>query len=118
MKNWDKVQIHGWMFSKLHLAGNDLIVFALIFSGMKNEVEDRPLSQSKWYAEIMGVAETTVRDCIKRLKDRGLIIAEQKFSLDGNHYNNYFPTLEAVEAYHEATVERMNEYGINLEEEK
>ena len=118
MNDWDKIKIHGWMFNKLELKGNDLIVFALVWSDIKNQIKDRPLSQSKWYAQIMGVAESTVRHSLNWLRDKGYIVAQENYSEDGNHFVNYYSTLDTINVYLQATADYYKSLKESKEEEK
>ena len=108
MKDWNELRVHGWMLNKFKLTGNDALVFAAVFGGLKNTTEDRPLSQSKYFANVLNIEESTVRSCLARLMMKGLVACKEELTISGNHYNNYFVTLTVVNAFAQATADKLH----------
>lgn len=61
-----------WMISKLKLAGNDLILYALIY-GFSSDGKSCYMGGADYITKLTGMARRTVFNCLKNLEQKGLI---------------------------------------------
>ncbi len=73
MKDENHICIHGWMVNQLHLTGNDLICYALIF-GFSQDDESEFSGSLKYVAESVGISKDRARILLKNLSESGLLI--------------------------------------------
>lgn len=86
MKNENYIAIQGWMVNELHLTGNDLICYALIYGFTQNgEYWDK---STKYISAWLGVSTRSVMDIIKRLVDKNLL-DKQDYSVNGVKFCKY-----------------------------
>jgi predicted transcriptional regulator len=68
-----------WMVSKLHLSGNDLLVYAIIY-GFSQDGESRFYGSAKYIADSIGTSRRAVMNILERLTKSGLLIKESEYS--------------------------------------
>ena len=96
MKDENYVVIQGWMRNKLQLKGNDLIVYAIIYSFSQDE-ESKFEGSLQYLADWCGATKQGIQKNLKNLLDAGLIKKESKKSSKGNlvsYYTTKFHTDE------------------------
>lgn len=78
--------IHEWMINELHLSGNELLIYALIFSFLE---KGQSFYGSKQYiSDCTGATTRTVLNVFKSLEKKGLIEIQKK------GINNYINSTE------------------------
>lgn len=81
------VNIQGWMLNQLHLKGNELIVYALIFGF--SQTEGHYFNGTyKYIAEWIGGCEKTAFNVVASLEEKGLV-AHRSVWADGKMHNMY-----------------------------
>ena len=75
LKDDSNFQIYGWMATKLKLKGNELLIYAIIYSFSRNNKGEGVFNASIPYLqEWTNIASKNVRSCLKNLLDKQLII--------------------------------------------
>ena len=75
LKDDSNIQIYGWMATKLKLKGNELLIYAVIYSFSRNDNGEGVFNASIPYLqEWTNIANKNVRSCLKNLLDKQLII--------------------------------------------
>ena len=75
VKDDSNFQIYGWMTNKLKLKGNELLIYAIIYSFSRNNKGEGVFNASIPYLqEWTNIASKNVRSCLKNLLDKQLII--------------------------------------------
>ena len=75
LKDDSNIQIYGWMATKLKLKGNELLIYAVIYSFSRNNKGEGVFNASIPYLqEWTNIASKNVRSCLKNLLDKQLII--------------------------------------------
>ena len=75
LKDDSNIQIYGWMATKLKLKGNELLIYAVIYSFSRNDNGNGVFNASIPYLqEWTNIASKNVRSCLKNLLDKQLII--------------------------------------------
>ncbi len=87
IKSTNYLIIEGWMRTDLHLKGNELIAYALIYGFSQDGVSDF-CGSARYIAEWAGVRRETIVGVLKRLGQKGLI-EKQPIIVDGVTYNRY-----------------------------
>ncbi|KKM94682.1 hypothetical protein LCGC14_1195780, partial [marine sediment metagenome] len=59
MKDLNYYIVHGWMLNELHLKGNDLLTFAIIY-GFSQDGESQFSGSLRYLQKSLGVSEPTV----------------------------------------------------------
>lgn len=77
MNNDNFILIQGWMCNELKLAGNELLVYALIY-GFSQDGESWFNGSRRYIAETINVSMPTVDKALKGLLVKGLIAKEEK----------------------------------------
>lgn len=72
MKNENYITIQGWMVNELHLSGNELLVYALVY-GFSQDGESEFNGSLSYVADIIGRRTPVVSAILARLAERGLI---------------------------------------------
>lgn len=72
LKNENFYSIHGWMRNELHLSGNELQIYAVIygFSQKDGQVYDGSI---RYLSESVGASYNTVLACLQSLVKKGLL---------------------------------------------
>lgn len=73
--------IQGWMFNKLGLSGNEVIVYAIIY-GFTQNGEDWFEGSLKYICESIGASKSTVLRILRTLEARG-VIKKENYSVQG-----------------------------------
>lgn len=73
--------IQGWMFNKLGLSGNEVIVYAIIY-GFTQNGEDWFEGSLKYICESIGASKSTVLRILRTLESRG-VIKKENYSVQG-----------------------------------
>lgn len=69
-------QVSGWMVNELHLKGNELLIYAIIYGF--SQAEEQVFSGSiKYLEDWTGAARRSVQYSLKSLVDKGLVIKEE-----------------------------------------
>ena len=75
LKDDSNFQIYGWMATKLKLKGNELLIYAIIYSFSRNNNGNGVFNASTAYlCEWTGLTRGNVINCISKLLDKNLII--------------------------------------------
>ena len=72
LKDENYYTVFGWMRNELHLKGNDLTVYALIYS-FSQDGESEFKGSISYIMEFTGAGRTTVKDILTSLEERGYI---------------------------------------------
>lgn len=72
MENYNFYQVQGWMVNELHLRGNELICYAIIYSFSQDE-ESKFMGGVKYLCGWMNASEPTVISILNKLSSKGLI---------------------------------------------
>lgn len=78
IKDENFVNIQGWMLTKLHLKGNQLIVYAVIY-GFSQDDESWFTGSCNYLAEWCGTSRQTVMSALNGLIEQGLIVKNEEF---------------------------------------
>ena len=82
LKDDSNFQIYGWMATKLKLKGNELLIYAIIYSFSRNDNGNGVFNASTAYlCEWTGLARKNVISCLSNLISRNLIIKLEDNSL-------------------------------------
>ena len=75
LKDDSNIQIYGWMATKLKLKGNELLIYAIIYSFSRNDNGNGVFNASIPYLqEWTGIAKKNVINCLSNLSNKQLII--------------------------------------------
>jgi hypothetical protein len=77
MKDFNYIQIEGWMITRLGLKGNDLLIYAIIY-GFSQDGESVFSGSSKYIMKALQISQPTVLKSLKILTEKGFIIKESK----------------------------------------
>lgn len=77
IKDNNYLVIHGWMITRLDLKGNELLVYALIYSFCQDGKSEFTGS-IRYISEWFGWSKDTTQRVLKKLIDRGLIIKTEQ----------------------------------------
>lgn len=94
MKDTDFIYIPGWAVNHLKLKGNELMVYSIIFSYSRDGIQ-RYQAPAEYLATCIGASVSTVKDVLKRLVDKGLLVKSSekyKGSVDRAYYQAVIPT--------------------------
>lgn len=82
VKDDSNFKIHGWMVTQLKLKGNELLIYAIIYSFSQNNNGDGIFNASTAYlCEWTGLSQRAVINCLIRLIENNLIIKIEDNSL-------------------------------------
>ena len=97
IRNENFYTVFGWMLNKLHLSGNKLTIFAVIYSFSQDGKSEFKGSLS-YLMDFVGASRATVIRCLTQLEADGLICKEKKNSILGSSdfYRVTNETLERV----------------------
>ena len=75
LKDDSNIQIYGWMATKLKLKGNELLIYAVIYSFSRNDNGNGVFNASTAYlCEWTNSSRRNVIDCLSKLLDKKLIM--------------------------------------------
>lgn len=75
LKDDSNIQIYGWMATKLKLKGNELLIYAVIYSFSRNDNGNGVFNASISYLqEWTGLTRANVIGCISRLITKNLVV--------------------------------------------
>lgn len=80
-------QAFGWMINRLHLKGNELIVYAIIH-GFTQAEKQWFTGSRKYLADFASCSVGTVDNCLKNLVDKGLL-EKQEYESNGVKFCHY-----------------------------
>lgn len=72
MKSENYTVIAGWMRTELGLTGNELLIYACIY-GFSQTDDQKYTGGLKYLEDLCGASKNTIRSCLARLVDKGLI---------------------------------------------
>lgn len=87
--------VFGWMASKLHLTGNELSTYAIIFGFSKDGVTEYKGS-TKYLMETLNISKPTAMAALNNLASKGLIIKRVE-NINGVTFNRYMADLTRVQ---------------------
>ena len=93
MKDTDFIYIPGWAVNQLKLKGNELMVYSIIFSYSRDGIQWYQ-APAEYLASCVGASVSTVKDCLKKLTDKGLLqkrAEKYKGSVDRVYYQAIVP---------------------------
>ena len=85
MNEESSFKVYDWMINRLHLSGNNLLVYAFIYSSQHEEKASINELKLQELSFVLGISERTLYRILSYLCNKGLIIKECKY----NHLNNY-----------------------------
>ena len=98
MKDTDFIYIPGWAVNKLGLKGNELLIYSIVYSYSRDGIQ-RYEAPAEYLASCVSASSSTVKDVLKRLTDRGLLVkATEKYKGSVNR------------AYYQAVVPEFDQY--------
>ena len=75
LKDDSNFQIYGWMSTKLKLKGNELLIYAIIYSFSRNNNGNGVFNASTSYiSEWTGLVRKNIINCLSKLVEKKLII--------------------------------------------
>ena len=77
MENENYIVVQGWMVNELHLKGNELFVFALIY-GFSQDGQSVFSGSSKYLADWLSTSQNTIFTILKKLVEKNYIIKIEK----------------------------------------
>ncbi len=87
MKNDNFIVIMGWMINELHLSGNELLIYAIIYGFSQDGIHW--FSGSRQYiADTIGVSRPTIDKAINGLMEKGYIIKDT-YHVNETRMNKY-----------------------------
>ena len=88
MKNVNYFTISGWMINELHLKGNELMLFAIIY-GFSQDGESYFTGSLKYLMTALHVkSKTTVIKILKGLVNKGFL-EKHRHTVNNVHFNRY-----------------------------
>ena len=87
MKNENYITILGWMRNELHLKGNELLIYAIIYGFSQNE-NQKFTGSANYLAEWCGITRRAVMSCLKNLINKNIILKED-IHKNGVKFVNY-----------------------------
>lgn len=90
IKNENYITIQGFMVNELHLKGNELLVYAIIF-GFSQAKDQRFTGSLQYLAEWTNSTKQGVIKNLKSLVEKGYIIKEEKI-FNGVKFCEYYAT--------------------------
>lgn len=90
IKNENYITIQGFMVNELHLKGNELLVYAIIF-GFSQAKDQRFTGSLQYLAEWTNSTKQGVLKNLKSLVEKGYIIKEEKI-FNGVKFCEYYTT--------------------------
>lgn len=111
MKRENYLTIQGFMIKDLHLKGNELLVYALIY-GFSQEEHCKFTGSLSYIAEWISSSNQTVINTLKSLIEKGLIIKEQKTvnNILVNEYKVFTELKENIEPQKEKKEKKQKEF--------
>lgn len=97
MKDSNYIVVQGWMCNELKLAGNELLVYALIY-GFSQDGESWYNGSRRYISETINVSMPTVDKALKGLVSKGLIVKEEK-SYNGMPIIRYQASLQGIKNF-------------------
>ncbi len=94
IKDTNYFVVSHWMTSRLGLAGNELLTYAVIY-GFTQDGDTRYLGSSKYLTEAIGCSKNTAIQSLDRLVEKGFIIKTVD-TINGVNFNRYQVNMEAV----------------------
>ena len=89
------IQIEGWMANKLHLVGNELIIYALVYGF--SQIENHTFHGSLQYiCDWTNISKTSCISNLKKLVDKKLIIKNEK-EINGIKFCEYSANLNSIQ---------------------
>ena len=113
MKNTDFIYIPGWAVNELKLKGNELLVYSIIFSYSRDGIQ-RYQAPAEYLASCIGASVSTVKDVLKRLVDKELLVKSSekyKGSVDRAYYQAVIPAT-STEKVHDQYENGTGEEGV------
>lgn len=96
MKDTDFIFIPGWAVNQLKLKGNELMIYSIIFSYSRDGIQWYQ-APAEYLATCVGASVSTVKECLKKLTDKGNIIrreATYKGSVRRVYYQAVVPEID------------------------
>lgn len=88
MKNNNYIVIQGWMVNDLHLKGNDLLIFAIIY-GFSQDGQTRFTGSLKYLEKASGASRNTVIKSVKKLIDLDFLLKHEQL-INGIKFCHYY----------------------------
>ena len=98
--------INDWFITDLNLKGNDLLVFALIFSFTKDG-RTKYYGSISYLSEVLGCSKRTINYSLESLIKSGLI--KKEIQKNANEPNKYHVDLEVVQKLHRGSAKIASE---------
>ena len=98
MENENYIVVQGWMVNELHLKGNELFVFALIY-GFSQDGQSVFRGSSSYVAEWLNITKRSALDILKNLTDKGYLIKQEQ-EIANNLKLCSYKISEAVKKFH------------------
>ncbi len=101
MTNENYITIQGWMIKSLHLKGNELLTYAIIF-GFSQDKEHWFKGSSKYLEEALQCSRRNAVNVLSSLVQKGLLEKKQE-SIEGIVFNRYRCVLDSSYTYAESS---------------
>ncbi|MCM1297650.1 MAG: helix-turn-helix domain-containing protein [Muribaculaceae bacterium] len=102
VKDENYYTVFGWMRNRLHLKGNDLIVYALIYS-FSQDGESEFKGSLSYITDFTGASRRTIISTLASLEERGLITKDDKNSTTGRPNTYKAVPLDEIEVCKNST---------------
>lgn len=95
MKNENYILVQGWQVNRLHLRGNELLLYALIY-GFTQDGETEFSGSLSYMSDAIGISVRNVSENLKRLERKGLII-KRAYNVNGVRLYRYCTNIHSID---------------------
>lgn len=98
------IKVYDWMHKELGLKGNELLIFALIYSFCNQEIDGTGKNKNcsasqKYMSDRIGLARQNISIILKKLQDKGLIDIKtnrHSYNVSSNYYSVNFDKINMI----------------------
>lgn len=94
MRDDNYIHIPGWAINHLHLKGNDLMVYSIVF-GFSQDGESEYTGSIQYLCDCLNVSKPTIINSLKSLVDQGYLMKRAE-NVNGVIFNRYKISLRVV----------------------
>lgn len=102
MKNENYILIQGWQVNRLHLSGNELLLYALIY-GFSQDGETEFSGSLSYMSEAIGVSRRNIIAILRRLEAKKLL-TKHSYNVNGVRINRYVANITSGDESSEGVV--------------
>lgn len=107
MKNENYILVQGWQVNRLHLSGNELLLYALIY-GFSQDGETEFAGSLSYMSEAIGVSRRNVIAILRRLEAKRLL-TKHTYNVNGVKINHYVANITGGDESSEGVVMKHQE---------